>query len=85
MLFCGLVVIFCGNHPDIPDLSPEFQTGTGGRDPGKSAFAVAQQNVPFAGIQASELGQEPKFVTAEDQVGDAVAVQVETLDGIDGR
>lgn len=77
--------VFSLNDANIPDLAVEFQAGPGGWQARKSSFAIAKQHIAFAGVKAAELGQESEIIAAKNQVGEAIAIQIETLDRIDRR
>ena len=69
-------MIFSLEGDDVPDLSGEVETGAGGVGPGEMAFAVTEEQVAEAAVEAAELGEEAELITAQDEVGMAVVVDV---------
>jgi len=66
-------------------LSGEVETGSVGPRTGEIAFSVAQEDIAERAVESSELGEEAELIAAEDQIGMAVVIDIETLDGTHGR
>lgn len=77
-------MIFSLEGDDVPDLSWEVETGMGGVGPGEVAFAVTEEQVAEAAVEAAELGEEAKLITAQNEIRMAVVVDVNAADRIDG-
>jgi len=76
-------MILSGNGGDVSDESGKLESGAVGIDQGEVSFSIAGEYLSEAGIEASELGQPAAFIATHDQVGDAVAIEVDGLDGVD--
>src|SRR5580658_212200 len=76
-------MIFSLEGDDVPDLSGEVKTGMGGVGPGEVSFAVTEEQVAEAAVEAAELGKEAELIAAQEEIGMAVVVDVGDEGGVD--
>ena len=77
-------MIFGRQQGDVADLSGEVEAGSIGAQTGEIAVAVPQEDIAGGAVEPAELGEEAELVTAEDQVGVTVVIDIETLDSAHG-
>ena len=77
-------MIFCLYGSYIADLSGELEPGGVIVDVLELSVSFTEEDMSEAGVESSELWQEAELIAAEDEVGNAIAVEVHAKGCIDG-
>lgn len=76
-------MIFYPDRSNITDLSGELKPGGIVVDVLELAMSFTEEDVTEAGVEPAELRQEAKLIASEDDIGYAIAIEIDTAGSVD--